>query len=130
MFIRKLNYVGLLTSLHAIAAGTYRQADLSAYDQLPFGTKFLYDVILRNAEWSGNETVPAMRADVGINLDEEVNPQTGRVELVGKVVDIGDLSVYGAFRDVDASDLSLSGREMMIDQKLSRERVDFFLKKC
>jgi hypothetical protein len=129
MFIRKLNYVGLLTSLHAIATGTYRQADLSAYEQLPFGTKFLYDVILRNAEWRGNETVPPVRADIGINLDEEVNPGTGRVELVGKVVDIGDLSVYGAFRDIDASGLSLSGEEMKIDQRLSTQRVDFFLKK-
>jgi hypothetical protein len=129
MFIRKLNYVGLLTSLHAIATGSYRQADLSAYDRLPFGTKYLYDVILRNAEWRGNATVPAMRADIGINLDEETNPETGRVELVGKVVDIGDLSVYSAFRDVDASEHSLNGDEMKIDQRIPIQRIDFFLKK-
>lgn len=129
MFIRKLNYVGLLTSLYSIATGTYRQADLSAYEQLPFGTKFLYDVILRNAEWRGNNAISSLRADVGINLDEEVNSETGRAELVGKIVDIGDLSVYGAFRDVNASGLSLSGEEMKIDQRISLQQVDFFLKK-
>lgn len=129
MFIRKLNYVGLLTSLHAISTGTYRQADLSSYDRLLFGTKYLYDVILRNAEWRGNETVPAMRADIGINIDEEMNSETGRVELVGKVADIGDLSVYGAFRDVDASEHSLNGEEIKIDQRLSMQRIEFFLKK-
>ncbi len=129
MFIRKLNYVGLLTSLHAIATGVYRSADLSMYDRLPFGTKYLYDVILRNAEWMGNETVPALRADIGINIDEEVNSDSGRVELVAKVVDIGDLSTYGAFQDVDASEHSLSGAEIKIDQRLSMQRIEFFLKK-
>ena len=37
MFIRKLNAVGLMTSLYALANGTYRQADLAVYEQLPFG---------------------------------------------------------------------------------------------
>jgi uncharacterized protein YkvS len=96
---------------------------------LPFGTKYLYDVILRNAEWRGSETVPVMRADIGINIDEEINPETGRVELVGKVADIGDLSVYGAFRDVDASEHSLSGAEIKIDQRLSMQQIEFILKK-
>ena len=48
MFVRKLNYVGLLASLHAIATGTYQQAKLIAYEGLPFNTKYLYDVILRD----------------------------------------------------------------------------------
>ncbi len=129
MFIRKLNYVGLLTSLHAIATGAYRQADLTSYDELPFGTKYLYDVILRNVEWKGDSGVLALRADIGINLDEETDAATGQIQLVGKVVDIGDLSVYGAFKDVDASTLSLSGEEIKIDQRVSLERVESYLKK-
>ncbi len=124
MFIRKLNCVGLLTSLYALAGGTYRQADLSVYERLPFGTKYLYDVIVRNAQLKTNDLVPAISVDIGINLDEEVDPETGRVQVVGKIVDIGDLRVYGAFREVDVHQTFFSGTEISMDQRLSAERVE------
>jgi hypothetical protein len=129
MFVRKLNYVGLLASLHAIATGTYQQANLIAYEGLPFNTKYLYDVILRNAQLKTNDQVPAVRVDIGINLEEESNVESGRVELVGKIVDIGDLSIFGAFQEVDVRGALLSGRESKIDQRISAERVQALLTK-
>jgi hypothetical protein len=129
MFIRKLNAVGLLTSLYALATGTYRQADLSVYERLPFGTKYLYDVILRNAKLRGNDQVPAVSVDIGINLDEEMNVENGRVELIGKIVDIGDLRVYGAFREVDVHQALFTGSEIRMDQRLSVQEVEALTKK-
>lgn len=129
MFIRKLNAVGLLTSLHALATGTHHQADLSVYEQLPFGTKYLYDLILRNAKLKANDQVPAVNIDIGINLDEEVNVESGRVELIGKVVDIGDLRVYGAFREVDVYQSLFTGSEIKLDQRLSAQDVEALTKK-
>jgi hypothetical protein len=127
MFIRKLNYVGLLTSLHAIATGMYRQADIAAYEGLPFSTKYLYDVILRNAQLKTSDRVPAVMVDIGINLDEELNIENGRVELVGKIVDIGDLRIFAAFHEVDVRSTLLSGSEIKIDQRISAERVQALL---
>jgi hypothetical protein len=124
MFIRKINAVGLLTSLYSLASGTYRQADPVVYERLPFGTKYLYDVILRNAMLRANDQVPAVRVDIGINLDEEVNAESGRVELVGKIVDIGDLNVYGAFREVDVQEAAFTGSEIRMDQRLSAQQVE------
>lgn len=129
MFIRKLNAVGMLASLYALATGTYQQADLNVYERLPFGTKYLYDVIVRNARLRANDQVPAVRVDIGINLDEEVNAENGRVELIGKIVDIGDLGVYGAFREVDVHDALFTGPEIMMDQRLSALQVETLAKK-
>jgi hypothetical protein len=127
MFLRKLNYVGLLTSLYAIATGSYQEAELGAYEQLPFGTKFLYDVILRNAKLKAQDGVPAIAADIGINLDEEYDAGSHRVVLVGKVMDIGDLHVFGAFQEVDLHGALVHGTEVKVDQRLSMERIQLFL---
>lgn len=128
MFIRKLNAVGLLTSLYALATGTYRQADLTIYERLPFGTKYLYDVIMRNARLRGNELVPPVLVDIGINLDEEVRAEDGRVELIGKIVDIGDLRVYGAFREVDVRGALFTGSEIKMDQRISVPQIEALAK--
>jgi hypothetical protein len=129
MFVRKLNYVGLLTSLHAIATGMYQQADIAAYEELPFNTKYLYDVILRNAQLKANDRAPEVMVDIGINLDEEVNLENGHVELVGKIVDIGDLGIFGAFQEVDVRSTVLSASEIKMDQRISAERVQALLNK-
>lgn len=129
MFVRKLNYVGLLTSLHSIATGMYQRADLAAYEGLPFSTKYLYDLILRNAQLKANDRVSAVRVDIGINLDEELNMENGRVELVGKIVDIGDLSIFGAFQEVDVRGTLLSDSEIKMDQRITAERVQTLLDK-
>ena len=129
MFIRKLNYVGLLTSLYAIASGNFRRADLSVYEQLPFSTKFLYDIIFRNAQLRGGERVTPVSVDVGVNLEEQFDPETRRVEVKGTVVDIGDLSVYGAFQEIDLHGAPLSGTEIRMDQQLSVMRIQALLGK-
>jgi hypothetical protein len=128
MFIRKLNYVGLLTSLYAIATSSFQDADLGAYEGLPFGTKFLYDIILRNARLKADDHVSPVTVDIGINLDEELSMENKHVELVAKVVDIGDLSVFGAFQEVRLRGALLSGAEIKMDQRLSMERINSLLR--
>jgi hypothetical protein len=129
MFIRKLNYVGILSALFSIASESYRQAPLSIYDQLPFGTKYLYDVILRGARLQAAVTAPAVKVDIGINIDEIVNSGTGAVELVGTILDIGDLNIYGAFRDILMSGTLLRGEEVWMERKLSMAELEALVPK-
>jgi len=129
MFIRKLNYAGLLASLFSIAAGSHTQAPLAVYDRLPFGTKYLYDVVLRGTRLKAAETVTPVKVDVGINIDESVNASTGAVELVGTIVDIGDLSIYGAFRDIPMNGTLLRSEEVRMDQKLSMAELELLIPK-
>lgn len=124
MFIRKLNYAGILASLFCIAKGLYVDAPLVVYDQLPFGTKYLYDVVLRGARLQAADTVMPVKVDVGINIDESVNGSTGAVELVGTIVDIGDLSIYGADRDIPMNGALLRSKEVQMERKLSMAELE------
>ncbi len=127
MFIRKLNYVGLLASLHAIATGEYSQQNPITYESLPFNTKNLYDVIVRGIELKGNKRTPAIRSDLAFNI-EEVGDVDGKIHLMGKVVDLGDLSRYGAFVERDGKGKVLSGIEIQLDQTIPWEEVELLLK--
>jgi hypothetical protein len=129
MFIRKLNCVALLMALHNIAVDRCERADVNEYEHLPFNTKYLYDIILRNAKLKANDTVQSVAVDVGINIDEEFNPRTKKVEAVAKVVDIGDLRTFGAFRDVDVHGVLVDGAEIKIDQRIPMETVESIVKK-
>jgi hypothetical protein len=122
MFLRKLNYVGLLASLYAIAEGLYQHADASRYEQLPFNGKNLYDIILRNATVQANPSAPPVAADIGINLEEQFDASTGRSLLVGKIVDVGDLSSFGAFHEQDATGLQLDGTLVQLDTVIPLNR--------
>jgi hypothetical protein len=128
MFIRKLNTVGLLAGLFSIASDSYTQAPMSAYDQLPFGTKCLYDLILRGARLQAAETASPVTVDVGINIDETVDEATGAAELVGTIVDIGDLNVYGAFREIAMNGKLLPSGKVKMERRLSMAELELLSK--
>jgi hypothetical protein len=129
MFIRKLNYVGLLTSLTALATGEYRNVDRSLYESLPFNTKYLYDVIIRNVTFQAAASVPAVRADIGIVIDEQAQTESGSVELIAKVADLGDLSTFGAFEDLDGAGKHVEGSLIQIDKEIPLSFLETFRKK-
>jgi hypothetical protein len=129
MFIRKLNCVALLTTLHGIAVDQCEHTDVKEYEQLPFNTKYLYDIIVRNAQLKANDTVASVTVDIGINIDEEFNPKTRQADLIAKVVEIGDLRTHGAFQDVDVRGMIVGGAEIKIDQRIAMEKVNSLLNK-
>lgn len=118
MFLRKMNYVGLLTSLTAIADKVYEGADVSVYEQLPFNTKNLYDIIIRNGRLKANESVPALSVDVAFNLEEVVDSSMKRFQLMAKIVDVGDLSTYTAFEEIDAADDGLDPARIRLETSI------------
>ena len=130
MFIRKLNAVGLLAALFSIASESYVGTPTGVYEQLPFGTKYLYDIILRGARLQSSTKAPPVKADIGINIDERVNKVTGAVELIGTITDIGDLSVYGAFRDVPMNGAMLPSEVIQIEQELTIAEVERLIPKA
>lgn len=128
IFLRKINAVGLLVSLYALANGDYRSTDLSIYEHLPFNTKYLYDIIVRNATFRASETAPELRADIGITIDEQRNDD-GVLELVAKVVDIGDLSVYAAFEEIDAGGRTVQSNLIKLDQSIPTAYIETLRKR-
>ncbi len=69
-FLRKINYIAILSALNSIASNSYVNTDLSIYESIPHNEKFMMDFILRNLilKRDGKEYI----IDIGINF-EEVN---------------------------------------------------------
>lgn len=124
MFIRKLNCVGLFITLSAIATREYETMDVGVYEQLPFNTKNLYDLILRDARIKASVHAPSVKADIGINIDEQADAANGTVTLVGKVMDIGDLSTYGSFEEINLAGAEVNTDDVQIDKVLSIENIE------
>ncbi len=122
MFLRKINYVALLSALGAIADKSFEKADVALYENLPFNTKNLYDIIIRNGTLKAHPTVSGIRVDVGLNLEEVVD-SSKEIQLKAEVVDIGDLSTYVAFEEIDASGRRLDEKQIRLEASIPYKEI-------
>ena len=97
--LRKLNTCLLLDSLYAISEGLWQEESTDSYESLLTNERNLADLKLRQAplDPKGNH-----RADIILNIHEQVNEQ-GEIEYSWIIEEIGDMSVYFALTDIDAS---------------------------
>jgi hypothetical protein len=129
-FIRKLNYVGLLTALYAIAAGDAESVDIDAYEQLPFNTKLGFDYIIRNAIFKAGAKYIATRVDVGINFGKRINPLSGQLDNCATIIEIGDLTAYTALeKEVNANGAELQTDRIKLEYSFPANEVELLLKK-
>jgi hypothetical protein len=128
-FIRKLNCIGLLATLYAIATGEINKADIAIYEQIPFNMKLGCDYIIRNAVLKANSQVAPIRVDVGINFDKRTNTVTGHLDEYATVVEIGDLSSFTALeKEVNANGAELDTNLIKMEYSISRDKVELLLK--
>lgn len=113
-FIRKLNCVGLLSTILAIANDEYLQADLKNYEELPLNEKFLYDYIFRNTELSHNGK--SISVDVGINFEDSKREKI-------RVMEIGDLKNFSAFNEINLNGKIISGDKIKWDLVLDTNEM-------
>ena len=93
--LRRANFVGLLTALHAIATGSYARADERRYTGLPINGRTIPDLLLTN----GMLAVPGIEP---VSTDLLIDFRNGARQSGGVIVDIGDLDGREA---VDTMDL-------------------------
>ena len=127
-FIRKLNTIGLLCSLFAVATGDYESSDIDIYENIPFNTKYGFDYLIRNATYLAHEDTLPIRVDVGINYETTVQELTGKTVRLARVVDVGDLKNFTAFQECDADGLLLDARHIVIDKTFPAEEMSQILK--
>ncbi|MDH3267898.1 MAG: M14 family zinc carboxypeptidase [Ignavibacteria bacterium] len=100
-FLRKINYIAILSALNCLANSSYVNTDLSIYESIPQNEKFMMDFILRNLMLKRNDKEYII--DVGINF-EEVNFNGARdFYLKASIEDVGDLSVFSGYDEIDLS---------------------------
>jgi Zinc carboxypeptidase len=128
-FIRKLNCIGLLATLYAIAVGEISKADVAVYEQIPFNMKLGCDYIIRNAVLKANSQVAPIHVDVGINFDKQTNSATGQIDEYATVVEIGDLSAFTSLeKEVNADGAELEADLIKMEYPLSMDKVGLLLK--
>jgi hypothetical protein len=127
-FLRRLNFIGLLAALHGIATGSYEASELSAYEKLPFNGKNLYDLIIRNVLFRPDGNRDTLRVDIGVNFDWKTDSLASPARWTATIMDLGDLSTFGCFEEIDGSSLQLSAEQIAVERVYPREKFDRLLR--
>ena len=105
MYIRKLNFMAILSALTAIAEKTYEQEDIAQYPIIPENGRPMFDVLIRNAQTMRDGRMATL--DIGI-IRQEGNTNNARDFYYRSTIDdLGDLSTFYGLHEIDATNLQL-----------------------
>lgn len=101
--IRKLNFVSILAALDAIASESYKNEEISEYEDIPNNDRMLFDLKITGLTYKLDEESYVL--DLGINTVEHDLEGNKGFYYSGRIVDQGDLSTSYGYEEVDASGL-------------------------
>ncbi|HEX9367038.1 MAG TPA: M14 family zinc carboxypeptidase [Vicinamibacterales bacterium] len=106
-FLVRLNFVGILSALDALATGNVEKADPKRYETLPKNESKELFILVRGATILCGTGIPAFSGDIGIAANRRVRAVDGRrqIQMQANIADLGDLRTYGALRTIDARGL-------------------------
>ena len=105
-FVRKMNFLALITGFKSIIEHSYKLQSLETYDEYPFNESDLMYLILRNLIYKKDGT--ECKIDIGINRTE-VNLNGARnFYFKSAIEDIGDLSIYFGYEDYNLEGMELT----------------------
>ena len=99
-YIRKLNFMTILTGLNLIANGEVAKEKYKNYFKLLENDNYHFDLIVRNAQISLNGKT--YKTDIGINRREINNETATLFTYRGDITDFGDLSIFHGIEELDA----------------------------
>jgi len=120
IFIRKLNYVGILSALHGISNGSYQDVDMDYYTHLVPNGKRVYDLIIRGVKLR-HQTGWSHAVDIGLSIDPQLNKEPDKA--IVTIKDLGDLKAYGALRTVDGASRVVSTNQIVVNQSISAVKL-------
>ena len=115
-FLRKLNFVLLISAFKEIAYNTYNSETADTYNNIPFNDRYLFDVLLRNITLKHNGI--NLKIDVAINFVEFASDDGRTIFSRSSIQDIGDLSIFFGYQDFD-----FSGYEIQPGKIYSGEKI-------
>jgi len=104
-FLRKLNFIALLSGFESIAKETYKKESIEVYNNIPENQKRLFDLLLRNVTIEKNNQ--KFIVDIGINQNEVSTSDKRDFFFSGEIDDIGDLSTFFGFDELDCNGLTI-----------------------
>ncbi len=117
-FIRKLNFILLISAFKEISEGSYKNESLNTYEAIPLNDRYLFDLVLRNLTLKKNSF--ELKIDVAVNFSEFVSSDK-KIYKLSSIQDIGDLSVFYGFEDYDFTgyEIQPGKTEVFTEKKLS-----------
>ena len=105
-FLRKLNFIALLSAFNSIAGKNYERYSPKDYFNIPENESLLFDVLLRNLtlKTNGNN----FKIDIGINREKCFDEKTTSFYYKGKIEQVGDLSIYYGLEEYDLTNNTVS----------------------
>lgn len=104
-FIRKLNYVAILTAFDAIAEKRYQSQGSAPYWDIPFNSKELNDVLIRDVQINQDKGSP-YTVDIAIKREELDHLGHAPIYYRGTIEDLGDLSTQFGYQEIDGTALN------------------------
>ncbi|MEM1215271.1 MAG: M14 family zinc carboxypeptidase [Bacteroidota bacterium] len=106
-YIRQLNFATILSSMHAMATGSYRTVRRAEYNRIPYNKYGHFnDLILREVtyEYQGQSYL----LDIAFDLGEVEYNDAKNFYFRGRIDDIGDLSYQRAYEELPASEYTVA----------------------
>ena len=100
-FIRKLNFILLLSAINIIIDNYYDNETYDLYNNLSFNKESLYDLVLRNLRIKNENKVSLI--DIGINNNEDFDESSGKARIISCIENIGDLTNFYGNEEFDLS---------------------------
>jgi len=98
-YIRKMNYISILSGLYLIADKSYKEVSLKFYNEIPYNQERLFDTVLRNLRFNVNGK--SFNGDIGIKMEEYNTEDAASFYLKSEIEDIGDLSTFYGYSEFD-----------------------------
>ncbi|MFN3871683.1 MAG: M14 family zinc carboxypeptidase [Ignavibacterium sp.] len=120
-FIRKLNFILLLSAIKQIAENSFQSISEAIYESIPFNEERIFDVVLRNLLFEKNGS--KIKIDIGINFEEVLDEDKNVVYKKATIEDIGDLSVFFGYTDIDFSGYEIENVKTYTDRAYTLDEL-------
>lgn len=105
-YLVKLNFIAILAAVADIADGAYENSTQEEYYSIPENDRKLFDLLIRSAKVEKNGSLNT--TDIGIFFEEVRSGKRGEVAYKAVISDMGDLSTYYGYEEIDAEGMTLS----------------------
>lgn len=120
-YIRKMNFISLLSVFNSIADEDYKLIDEKDYFTIPENESLLFDLLLRNLILSENGK--EFKVDIGIKREKKFSSKKNRFYFKGKIAEIGDLSFYHGIEEYNMSGYNVKPAAVFEGELKSHEDI-------
>jgi hypothetical protein len=104
-YIRKLNFVAILTGLSSIANNSYARETRDSYNSLRQNSRYIFDLLVKNV--TANINGKQFRTSLAIDRQEVNRDQATSFYYKSTIDDYGDLSIYSGTEQLEADGYSI-----------------------